>query len=53
MLFMARQALRVKAVRRGFGPGGHWFWKLPGHMTDKDVHFHPGEWRGWIAGRQE
>jgi hypothetical protein len=47
VLFMARQALRVKAVRRGFGPGGHWFWKLPGHMTDKD------EWRGWIAGRQE
>jgi hypothetical protein len=54
ILFKARQRLHVKAMRRRFGPGGHWFWKLPGHMTDKDdVHFHPGEWRGFIAGHQD
>jgi hypothetical protein len=53
VLFKARQALRVKAMRRGFGPGGYWIWKLPGHMTDKDVHFHPGEWRGLVAGRRK
>ena len=53
VLFKARQEMRVKAVRRGFGPGGCWIWKLPGHMTDKEVRFHPGEWRGWVAGRRE
>jgi hypothetical protein len=50
VLFKARQQMRVKAIRCGFGPGGYWTWKLPGHMTDKDVHFHPGEWRSFIAG---
>jgi hypothetical protein len=49
VLFKARQRLRVKAVRRGFGPGGHWIWKLPGHMTNKNIYFHPGEWRDFIA----
>jgi hypothetical protein len=53
VLFKARRALRVKAIRRGFGPGGRWIWALPGHMTDKEVHFHPGEWRGFIAGHRE
>jgi hypothetical protein len=53
VLFKARQEMRVKAVRRGFGPGGCWIWALPGYMTDKDVHFHPGEWRGLVAGRRE
>jgi hypothetical protein len=53
VLFKARQALRVKAMRRGFGAGGCWIWKLPGHMTDKEVHFHPGEWRRFIAGHRE
>jgi hypothetical protein len=53
VLFKARQALRVKATRRGFGPGGCWIWKLPGYMTDKEVHFHPGEWRRLVAGRRE
>jgi hypothetical protein len=52
VLFKARQALRVKATRCGFGPGGHWIWKLPGHMTDKNVHFRPGEWRSFIAGHR-
>jgi hypothetical protein len=52
VLFKARWALKVKAVRRGFGPGGRWIWKLPGHMTDKNVYFHPGEWRNFIAGHQ-
>jgi hypothetical protein len=52
VLFKARRRLRAKAIRRGFGPGGYWSWKLPGHMTDKDVHFHPGEWRGFIAGHR-
>jgi hypothetical protein len=51
-LFKARRALKVKAVRRGFGPGGCWIWKLPGHMTDKNVYFHPGEWRNFIAGHR-
>ena len=53
VLFKARQEMRVKAMRRGFGPGGYWTWTLPGYMTDKDVHFHPGEWRGLVAGRRE
>ena len=53
ILLKARRRLRVKAVRCGFGPGGCWVWKLPDHMTDKDVHFHPGEWRGFIAGHRE
>jgi hypothetical protein len=53
VLFKARQEMRVKAVRRGFGPGRCWIWALPGYMTDKDVHFHPGEWRGLVAGRRE
>jgi hypothetical protein len=53
VLFKARQQMRVKAMRCGFGPGGYWTWKLPGYMTDKDVHFHPGEWRGFIAGHRE
>ena len=52
-LFKARRALRVKAMRCGFGRGGYWTWKLPGYMTDKDVHFHPGEWRSFIAGHRE
>jgi hypothetical protein len=52
VLFKARQEMRVKAMRRGFGPGGYWIWKLPGDMTDKEVHFHPGEWRGCIAGHR-
>jgi hypothetical protein len=52
VLFKARRALRVKASRHGFGPGGCWIWALPGHMTDKDVHFHPGEWRSFIAGHR-
>jgi hypothetical protein len=50
VLFKARWEMRVKATRHGFGPGGCWMWKLPGHMTDKDVHFHPGEWRGFVVG---
>jgi hypothetical protein len=53
VLFKARQGMRVNAIRRGFGPGGYWIWKLPDHMTDKDVHFHPGEWRGFVAGRRK
>jgi hypothetical protein len=53
VLFKARRALRVKALRHGFGPGGCWIWALPGYMTDKDVHFRPGEWRGLVAGRRE
>jgi hypothetical protein len=52
VLFKARQGMRVKAIRCGFGAGGYWIWKLPGYMTDKDVHFHPGEWRGFIAGHR-
>jgi hypothetical protein len=52
VLFKARWEMRVKATRHGFGPGGCWMWKLPGHMTDKDVHFHPGEWRSFIAGHR-
>ena len=52
VLFKARQEMRVKATRHGFGPGGRWIWELPGHMTDKDVHFHPGEWRGFITGHR-
>jgi hypothetical protein len=52
VLFKARQRLRVKAVRCGFGPSGCWVWRLPDHMTDKDVHFHPGEWRSFIAGHR-
>jgi hypothetical protein len=53
VLFKTRQALRVKAMRRGFGPGGCWIWALPGHLTDKEVHFHPGEWRSFVAGHRE
>jgi hypothetical protein len=53
VLFKARQGMRVKAIRCGFGPGGYWSWKLPDHMTDKDVHFHPGEWRSFIAGHRD
>ena len=53
VLFKARQEMRVKAIRCGFGPGGYWIWKLPDHMTDKEVHFHPGEWRSFIAGHRE
>jgi hypothetical protein len=53
VLFKARQEMRVKTLRHGFGPGGYWIWNLPGYMTDKDVHFHPGEWRGFIAGHRE
>jgi hypothetical protein len=49
VLFKARWALKVKAVRRGFGPGGRWVWKLPGYMTNKNIYFHPGEWRDFIA----
>jgi hypothetical protein len=52
VLFKARWEMRVKATRHDFGPGGCWMWKLPGHMTDKDVHFHPGEWRSFIAGHR-
>ena len=52
VLFKVRRAMRVKAVRRGFGPGGCWVWKLPDHMTDKEVRFHAGEWRNWIAGHR-
>jgi hypothetical protein len=52
VLFKARRALRVKASRHGFGPGGCWIWALPGQMTDKEVHFHPGEWRSFIAGHR-
>jgi hypothetical protein len=40
ILFKARQRLRVKAMRRGFGPGGHWFWKLPEDATDRAIYFH-------------
>jgi hypothetical protein len=53
VLFKARQTMRVKASRHGFGPGGYWSWKLPAHLTDKNVYFHPGEWRGLVAGRRE
>jgi hypothetical protein len=49
VLFKARQEMRVKAVRRGFGPGGCWMWKLPEEATDKAIYFHPGEWRNFIA----
>ena len=52
VLFKARWALKVKAVRRGFGPGGCWIWKLPGHMTDNVTYFDCGEWRNFIAGHQ-
>src|SRR5271163_1234528 len=52
VLFKARQTMRVKAIRCGFGPGGYWSWKLPGHLTDKNVYFHPGEWRSFIAGHR-
>jgi hypothetical protein len=45
--------MRVKAVRRGFGPGGCWTWALPKDATDKAIYFHPGEWRSFIAGHQE
>jgi hypothetical protein len=27
VLFKARQQMRVKATRCGFGPGGYWIWK--------------------------
>jgi hypothetical protein len=47
-----RQALRVKATRCGFGPGGHWIWKLPEEATDKAIYFHPGEWRSFIVGHR-
>jgi hypothetical protein len=52
ILFKARQQMRVKALRHGFGPGGCWIWALPDYMTDKDVRFHPGEWRSFIAGHR-
>ena len=35
IVFRARQQMRVKAMRRGFGPGGYWSWKLPEDATDK------------------
>ena len=53
VLFKARQRLHVKAIRRGFGAGGYWIWKLPEEATDKAIYFHPGEWRGFIAGHRE
>jgi hypothetical protein len=49
VLFKARWEMRVKATRHGFGPGGCWIWELPRHMTDKNVYFHPGEWRSFIV----
>jgi hypothetical protein len=52
ILFKARQEMRVKAIRRGFGPGGYWSWKLPEDATDRAIYFHPGEWRNWVAGRR-
>jgi hypothetical protein len=52
ILFKARRALRVKAMRRGFGPGGHWIWKLPEDATDRAIYFRPDEWRGFIAGHR-
>jgi hypothetical protein len=52
ILFKARQRLRVKASRHGFGPGGHWFWKLPEDATDRAIYFRPDEWRNWIAGHR-
>jgi hypothetical protein len=52
VLFKARRAMRVKAIRHGFGPGGHWMLALPGHMTDKVIYFDPDEWRNWIAGHR-
>jgi hypothetical protein len=52
ILFKARRRLRVKAMRRGFGPGGHWFWKLPEDATDRAIYFRPDEWRNWIAGHR-
>ena len=48
-LFKARRALRVNAMRRGFGPGGHWIWKLPEDATDRAIYFRPDELRGFIA----
>ena len=53
VLFKARQCLHVKAIRRGFGPGGCWIWALPDDATDKAIYFHPDEWRSFIAGHQE
>jgi hypothetical protein len=53
ILFKARRRLRVKAMRRGFGPGGHWFWKLPEDATDRAIYFRPDEWRNWIAGHRD
>jgi hypothetical protein len=52
VLFKARQQMRVKAMRCGFGPGGYWTWKLPGYMTDNVTYFDCGEWRNFIAGRR-
>jgi hypothetical protein len=52
ILFKARRALGVKALRHGFGPGGHWFWKLPEDATDRAIYFRPDEWRNWIAGHR-
>jgi hypothetical protein len=52
ILFKARRALRVKAMRCGFGPGGRWIWALPKDATDKAIYFRPDEWRDWIAGHR-
>ena len=53
VLFKGRRVLRVKALRCGFGPGGHWTWALPEEATDKAIYFHPGEWRSFIARHRE
>jgi hypothetical protein len=52
LLYKARLALRVKASRRGFGPGGYWIWALPGHVTNKTIYFRSGEWRTFIEGHR-
>jgi hypothetical protein len=53
VLFKTRQQMHVKAMRRGFGPGGCWIWALPEDATDRAIYFRPDEWRGLVAGRRE
>jgi hypothetical protein len=52
LLFKARQEMRVKAIRCGFGRGGRWLWALPEGATDRAIYFRPDEWRNWIAGHR-
>jgi hypothetical protein len=52
VLFKARRALHVKALRRGFGPGGCWIWKLSEEAAAKASYFRPDEWRSFIAGHR-